>query len=239
MQNEMLYEGKAKKIYSTDQPGIIRVEYKDSATAFNGVKKDSIEGKGKLNNLFTSFFFELLSEKGIENHFEGKISETEHLAKKVSIIPLEVIVRNKAAGTLAKRIGKEEGFPMPFPIIELCYKNDDLGDPMLNDDHIFALNLASPDELKQIKEKALRVNTLLQDFFLGHGLDLIDFKLEFGKTTEGNILLADEISPDTCRIWDAKTGQKLDKDVFRRDLAPLAETYQSLAVRIGILKNEA
>jgi len=239
MQNEMLYEGKAKKIYSTDQPGIIRVEYKDSATAFNGVKKDNIEGKGKLNNLFTSFFFELLSEKGIENHFEGKISETEHLAKKVSIIPLEVIVRNKAAGTLAKRIGKEEGFPMPFPIIELCYKNDDLGDPMLNDDHIFALNLASPDELKQIKEKALRVNTLLQDFFLGHGLDLIDFKLEFGKTTEGNILLADEISPDTCRIWDAKTGQKLDKDVFRRDLAPLAETYQSLAVRIGILKNEA
>ena len=235
----MLYEGKAKKIYSTDQPGIIRVEYKDSATAFNGVKKDNIEGKGKLNNLFTSFFFELLSEKGIENHFEGKISETEHLAKKVSIIPLEVIVRNKAAGTLAKRIGKEEGFPMPFPIIELCYKNDDLGDPMLNDDHIFALNLASPDELKQIKEKALRVNTLLQDFFLGHGLDLIDFKLEFGKTTEGNILLADEISPDTCRIWDAKTGQKLDKDVFRRDLAPLAETYQSLAVRIGILKNEA
>jgi phosphoribosylaminoimidazole-succinocarboxamide synthase len=239
MQNEMIYEGKAKKIYSTDQPGIILVEYKDSATAFNGVKKDSIEGKGKLNNLFTSFFFELLSEKGIENHFEGKISETEHLAKKVSIIQLEVIVRNKAAGTLAKRIGKEEGFPMPFPIIELCYKNDDLGDPMLNDDHVFALNLASPDELKLIKEKALAVNALLREFFLTHGLELIDFKLEFGKTPEGKILLADEISPDTCRIWDAKTGQKLDKDVFRRDLAPLAETYHSLAVRIGILKNEA
>jgi phosphoribosylaminoimidazole-succinocarboxamide synthase len=236
MPNELLYEGKAKKIFSTDKAGIIRVEYKDSATAFNGVKKDNIEGKGRLNNLFTSFFFGLLSEKGIENHFEGSLSENEHLAQKVSIIPLEVIVRNKAAGTLAKRIGKEEGFQMPFPLIELCYKNDELGDPMFNDDHVLALGIASEAELILIRKIALQVNSVLMAFFSEQGLDLIDFKLEFGKTTEGKIIVADEISPDTCRIWDAATGRKLDKDVFRRDLAPLADTYRDLAIRIGILR---
>jgi phosphoribosylaminoimidazole-succinocarboxamide synthase len=234
MENILLYEGKAKKIFSTERADIIRVAYKDSATAFNGVKKDSIAGKGRLNNLFTSFFFTLLKEKGIDNHFEGKVSETEHLARKVQIFPLEVIVRNKAAGTLAKRIGKEEGFPMPFPLIELCYKKDELGDPMLNDDHVFALGLASEAELSVIKKSALKINEVLGGFFRSHGLDLIDFKLEFGKTADGSILLADEISPDTCRIWDLATGQKLDKDVFRRDLAPLAETYQQLATRIGL-----
>jgi phosphoribosylaminoimidazole-succinocarboxamide synthase len=235
MENNLLYEGKAKKIFATDSNDIIRVAYKDSATAFNGVKKDSIAGKGRLNNLFTSFFFDLLKENGIENHFEGKLSDTEHLARKVVIIPLEVIVRNKAAGTLAKRIGKEEGFAMPFPLIELCFKNDELGDPMLNDDHVFALGLATAEELASIKKSALQINEVLGSFFRGHGLDLIDFKLEFGKTPDGRIILADEISPDTCRIWDLATGQKLDKDVFRRDLAPLAETYQQLAERIGLL----
>jgi phosphoribosylaminoimidazole-succinocarboxamide synthase len=234
MENNLLYEGKAKKVFATDRPGIIRVAYKDSATAFNGVKKDSIEGKGRLNNLFTSFFFSLLKQNGIDNHFVEKISDTEHLAQKLSIVPLEVIVRNKAAGTLAKRIGKEEGFPMPFPLIELCYKNDELGDPMLNDDHVFALGLATAEELAGIKKSALRINELLGSFFRGHGLELVDFKLEFGRTAYGQILLADEISPDTCRIWDVATGQKLDKDVFRRDLAPLAATYQQLAERIGL-----
>lgn len=238
MENTLLYEGKAKKIYSTERADIIRVAYKDSATAFNGMKKDSIAGKGRLNNLFTCFFFTLLKDRDIENHFEGKVSETEHLARRVEIVPLEVIVRNKAAGTLAKRIGKEEGFPMPFPVIELCYKNDALGDPILNDDHVFALGLAGKEDLGYIKKSALEINEVLRSFFSGHGLDLIDFKLEFGKTADGSILLADEISPDTCRIWDLATGQKLDKDVFRRDLAPLAETYQQLATRIGLISTK-
>ena len=230
----LLYEGKAKKVYSTDTENVLRIEYKNSATAFNGVKKDVIEGKGILNNLFSSFFFELLRKEGIESHFVEKISEHEQLVKQVTIIPLEVIVRNVAAGTLAKRIGKDEGYIMKRPIIELCYKNDALGDPMLNDDHIEVLDIATPEELAEIKQKALEINQVLSAYFKNYHLDLIDFKLEFGKTADGNILLADEISPDTCRLWDATTKQKFDKDVFRRDIAPLRETYQALADKLGI-----
>ncbi len=235
MSETLLYEGKAKKVFSTENPDVIKVSYKDSATAFNGVKKDTIEGKGVLNNLFTSFFFEQLTKAGIENHFIEKLSDRDHLAKKVTIIPLEVIVRNVAAGTLAKRIGKEEGYVMKFPIIELCYKNDALGDPMLNDDHVTALDIATSKELNQIKNTALQINDYLRAFYSEYGLNLIDFKLEFGKTADDKIIVADEISPDTCRIWDAATGQKFDKDVFRRDIAPLAETYRALATRLGIL----
>ena len=231
----LLYEGKAKKVFATENPDVILVQYKDSATAFNGAKQDIIEGKGVLNNLFTSFFFEALTKAGIENHFISKISDREHLARKVNIIPLEVIVRNVAAGTLAKRIGKDEGYVMKFPVIECCYKNDALGDPMLNDDHILAMDLASEEDLTHIKKAALKVNQILGSFYKEYGLELIDFKLEFGKSNEGNILLADEISPDTCRIWDLVSRQKFDKDVFRRDIAPLAETYLALAKRIGIL----
>lgn len=230
----LLYEGKAKKVYSTDTENVLRIEYKNSATAFNGVKKDTIEGKGILNNLFSSFFFTMLAEKGIESHFIRKISENEQLVQKVTIIPLEVIVRNIAAGTLAKRIGKEEGYVMKHPIIELCYKNDELGDPMLNDDHIEVLDIATAKELQEIKGKALQINDELRKYFKTFNIDLIDFKLEFGKNAEGEIMLADEISPDTCRLWDADTKQKFDKDVFRRDIAPLRETYQSLAIRLGI-----
>lgn len=231
---KLLYEGKAKKVYATDAESVLRIEYKNSATAFNGVKKDIIEGKGILNNLFSSFFFTLLAEKNIQSHFIKKISDTEQLVTAVTIVPLEVIIRNVAAGTLAKRIGKEEGFILKRPIIELCYKNDELGDPILNDDHIDVLELATPEELKVIKNKALQINEVLKEYFIRFDIDLIDFKLEFGKTVDGNILLADEISPDTCRLWDMKTKQKFDKDVFRRDIAPLKETYQALADRLGI-----
>jgi phosphoribosylaminoimidazole-succinocarboxamide synthase len=231
---ELLYEGKAKKVYSTDTENVLRIEYKNSATAFNGVKKDVIEGKGILNNLFSSYFFDLLRKEGVESHFLQKISDTEQLVTQVKIIPLEVIVRNVAAGTLAKRIGVEEGCIMKFPIIELCYKRDDLGDPMLNDDHIIALDIATFNELKELKQKALRINEVLIDYFKNFNLDLIDFKIEFGKTSDGEILLADEVSPDTCRLWDTTTKQKFDKDVFRRDIAPLRETYQALADKLGI-----
>ncbi len=231
---ELLYEGKAKKVYATNIKNVLRIEYKNSATAFNGVKKDVIEGKGILNNLFSSYFFDLLRKEGVESHFLQKISDTEQLVTQVTIIPLEVIVRNVAAGTLAKRIGVEEGYIMKFPIIELCYKRDDLGDPMLNDDHIIALEIATFNELKELKQKALRINEVLIAYFKNFNLDLIDFKIEFGKTVDGEILLADEVSPDTCRLWDATTKQKFDKDVFRRDIAPLRETYQALADKLGI-----
>lgn len=230
---QMLYEGKAKRLYSTDEQGILWLEYKDSATAFNGEKKANIEGKGQLNNLITSLLFEKLKAEGIESHYVQKISDHEQLVRHVEIIPIEVVVRNVAAGTLAKRIGLEEGKPLPHTIVEWYYKDDELGDPLINEDHISILSLAQPEELKILREKALEINKILTKFFTAINVDLIDFKLEFGRADDGSILLADEISPDTCRLWDTKTKQKLDKDVFRRDLGSLTDAYQTVFTRLG------
>ncbi|WP_246942881.1 phosphoribosylaminoimidazolesuccinocarboxamide synthase [Bacillus pinisoli] len=229
----LLYEGKAKRIYQTEASEIVWVEYKDSATAFNGEKKATITGKGRLNNTITCLLFDMLHEKGIPTHLVKKLSETEQLVKKVSIIPLEVVVRNVAAGSLAKRLGFEEGQILPFPIIELYYKNDDLGDPLINEDHIKVLNLATAEQVAELKEKALGVNEVLVPYFDERNVRLIDFKLEFGVTSEGTILLADEISPDTCRLWDKDTNEKLDKDVFRRNLGNLTDAYEKLLERLG------
>lgn len=230
---ELLYEGKAKKIYSTEDENIVLVEYKDSATAFNGEKKATIEGKGRLNNEITSLLFEKLQEQGIESHFIKKVSSTEQLVKKVSIIPLEVVVRNVAAGSFAKRLGIEEGSPLSKAIVEFYYKDDSLGDPIVTVDHILELKAAAVEELEILKEKALKINDVLTGFFAELGIRLIDFKLEFGKDYTGKIMLADEISPDTCRLWDAKTNQKLDKDVFRRDLGNLTDAYENILARLG------
>ncbi len=230
---ELLYEGKAKRIYKTDDENVVLVEYKDSATAFNGGKKAEITGKGRLNNQITSLLFLKLKEQGIESHFIKQISEIEQLVKKVTIIPLETVVRNVAAGSLAKRLGIEEGKALSQPIVEFYYKNDDLGDPLLTIDHILELKVASLEEIAVLKEKALQVNAVLTGFFDGLGIRLIDFKLEFGKDQEGNILLADEISPDTCRLWDKQTNEKLDKDVFRRDLGSLTDAYENILARLG------
>lgn len=230
---ELLYEGKAKRIFRTEEEQTVLVEYKDSATAYNGEKKAEITGKGRLNNEITSLLFLKLQEKGIESHFIKRLSETEQLVKRVTIIPLEVVVRNIAAGSFSKRLGIEEGTPLSKPIVEFYLKNDDLGDPLLTTDHILELNAASPDEIEILKQKALEINTVLSSFFTELGINLIDFKLEFGKDHEGKILLADEISPDTCRLWDQKTNEKLDKDVFRRDLGSLTEAYEQILTRLG------
>jgi phosphoribosylaminoimidazole-succinocarboxamide synthase len=230
---ELLYEGKAKRIFSTDDEQTVLIEYKDSATAFNGQKKADITGKGRLNNEITSLLFLNLQAQGIPSHFIKRISETEQLVKRVTIIPLEVVVRNIAAGSLSKRLGIEEGKELTKPLVEFYLKNDDLGDPILNTDHIYELNLATEEELNLLKEKALKINTVLSSFFTELGINLIDFKLEFGKDSEGEILLADEISPDTCRLWDKKTNEKLDKDVFRRDLGSLTEAYENILARLG------
>jgi phosphoribosylaminoimidazole-succinocarboxamide synthase len=228
-----LYEGKAKKIYATDDEGVVWVEYKDSATAFNGEKKAEIAGKGRLNNEITSLIFKKLKEKGIESHFIKQISETEQLVKKVTIIPLETVVRNRAAGNFSKRLGIEEGTILSRPIVEFYYKNDCLGDPLLTDEHVDVLGIATKEEANEIKAKALKVNEVLTGIFAGVEVVLIDFKLEFGKDTDGNILLADEISPDTCRLWDAKTNHKLDKDLFRRDLGNLTDAYEIILAKLG------
>lgn len=230
---ELLYEGKAKKIYSTEDENVVLVEYKDSATAFNGEKKAEISGKGRLNNAITSLLFEKLHEQGIETHFIKQLSETEQLVKKVSIVPLEVVTRNVAAGSLAKRLGLEEGQALSKPLVEFYYKDDSLGDPLVTVDHVLELNIATVEELEILKEKALNINAVLVGFFEGLGIRLIDFKLEFGKDTSGKIMLADEISPDTCRLWDAKTNEKLDKDVFRRDLGNLTDAYENILARLG------
>ncbi|KIL48149.1 phosphoribosylaminoimidazolesuccinocarboxamide synthase [Jeotgalibacillus soli] len=230
---QLLYEGKAKRLYSTSEEGILWLEYKDSATAFNGEKKATIEGKGQLNNLITSLLFEKLKEQGIDSHFVKRLSDHEQLVRHVEIIPIEVVVRNVAAGTLAKRIGLEEGLPLKQTIVEWYYKDDDLGDPLINEDHIAILSLASPEELVTLRQKALEINTFLTSFFNEIGVDLIDFKLEFGRGSDGAILLADEISPDTCRLWDSKTKEKLDKDVFRRDLGSLTDAYKTVFTRLG------
>lgn len=230
--NELLYEGKAKRIYATDETGVLWVEYKDSATAFNGVKKSEITGKGILNNEISSLIFANFQETGIESHFIRKISETEQLVKQVSIIPLEVVTRNVIAGSLSKRLGIEEGTPLKKPVVEFYYKNDELGDPIITEDHIEILDIASLEEVNLLRKKALEINEVLTELFLKLGICLVDFKLEFGKDMNGEILLADEISPDTCRLWDVKTNEKLDKDVFRRDLGDLTTVYTEILNRL-------
>ena len=228
---ELLYEGKAKKVYATENPDYCIVSYKDDATAFNGLKKGTIVGKGVVNNRMSNFMFQLLEKHGIKTHFVEELSDRDTVVRKVSIVPLEVIVRNKAAGSLSKRLGLEEGTPMRVPVLEFCYKNDDLGDPMINHYHIAAMELATKDEMAQIAAMALKVNELLTAYLKDLGIELIDFKLEFGRFN-GEILLADEISPDTCRFWDSKTGEKLDKDRFRRDLGHVEDAYQEILRRL-------
>lgn len=229
---ELLYEGKAKRLYATEDNGVLLVEFKDSATAFNGEKKSEISGKGALNNQITSLIFKKLKEENIPSHFIEKISETEQLVKKVTIIPLEVVIRNTAAGSFSKRLGVEEGTSLKKPLVEFYYKDDDLGDPLLIEDHIEELAIASREEVATLKEKALEVNRVLSAFFKELDVKLIDFKLEFGKEADGSILLADEISPDNCRLWDAKTNEKMDKDVFRRNLGSLTDAYEKILAKL-------
>lgn len=232
---EMMYEGKAKKVFTTEKEDEIIVYYKDDATAFNGEKKGSIEDKGALNNEITSLLFEVLNEKGIETHFIKKLSEREQLCKKVEIVPLEVIVRNVAAGSMAKRLGLEEGTELKTTVFEICYKDDSLGDPLINDYHAVAIGAASFEELDTIYEITDKVNEVLKEVFLNLNIKLIDFKLEFGRY-KGEIILADEISPDTCRFWDATTNEKLDKDRFRRDLGNVKDAYIEILNRIKNIK---
>lgn len=229
---EMMYEGKAKKIYATDDKDKVIVYYKDDATAFNGEKKGQIEDKGVLNNSITSSLFELLEKNGIKTHFEKKLNDREQLCKKVEIVPLEVIVRNVAAGSMAKRLGLTEGLELKTTVLEISYKNDDLGDPLLNDYHAVGIGLTTFEELNKIYAMASKINDILKAFFLEQDIKLIDFKLEFGRFN-GEILLADEISPDTCRLWDAKTNEKLDKDRFRRDMGNVKEAYIEILKRIS------
>ncbi|MFO1441864.1 phosphoribosylaminoimidazolesuccinocarboxamide synthase [Bacillus sp. Bva_UNVM-123] len=230
---KLMYEGKAKRVYETNKQEVVWIEYKDSATAFNGEKKAMIAGKGRLNNEITSLLFEKLKERQIESHFIKRISETEQLVKKVKIIPLETVVRNLSAGSFSKRVGMEEGISLLRPIVEFYYKDDELGDPLLTEDHIEILQLASKAEIEVLKEKALKVNNVLSELFAEIGIRLVDFKLEFGKLSSGEIVLADEISPDTCRLWDMDTNEKLDKDVFRRNLGSLTDAYETIFARLG------
>lgn len=227
-----LYEGKAKKVFATDDPALCIVDYKDDATAGNGAKKGTIEGKGPVNNRVTNHLMKLLESKGIPTHFVRELSERETLVKRVSIVPLEVIVRNVAAGSLAKRLGLPEGTVLKSTVLEYCYKDDALGDPMVNEYHIAAIGAATPKELETIADYALRINKILGDYLSDANIELIDFKLEFGRTPEGEIVLADEISPDTCRFWDSVTHAHLDKDLFRRDLGGAEEAYAEVLKRL-------
>jgi phosphoribosylaminoimidazole-succinocarboxamide synthase len=227
-----LYEGKAKKVYATDDENLVIVDYKDDATAFNGLKKGTISGKGAINNRVTNYLMKMLEGKGVPTHFVEELSPRETVVKKVTIVPLEVIIRNISAGSFSKRYGVEEGIVFDEPTIEFSYKNDDLGDPLINDYHALALKLATKEEIARIKEMAFKVNDELKAFFLGLGIDLVDFKLEFGKTADGELVLADEISPDTCRFWDCKTHEKLDKDRFRRDLGGVEDAYKEILNRM-------
>ena len=229
---EQIYEGKAKKVYATNDPHVVIVSYKDDATALNGLKKGTISGKGAINNRMTNNLMRRLEEKGIPTHYVEELSDRETAVKKVSIVPLEVIIRNIAAGSFAKRYGVEEGIVFDAPTIEFSYKNDDLGDPLINDYHALALKLATAEEIEQIKRYAFGVNDLLKGFMKEIGIDLVDFKLEFGKTADGTLVLADEISPDTCRLWDETTHEKLDKDRFRRDLGGAEEAYEEVMRRL-------
>jgi len=229
---EQIYEGKAKKVYKTDDPELYIVDYKDDATAFNGLKKGTIAGKGIINNQMSNRLMQMIEQKGVPTHFVRELSERETLVKKVSIVPLEVIVRNIAAGSFSKRYGVDEGMVFEEPVIEFSYKNDALGDPLLNTDHALALKVATRAEIDTIKSYALKVNSILKAFWAECGVTLVDFKLEFGKTTDGSIILADEISPDTCRLWDSATGEKLDKDRFRRDLGGVEDAYREVMARL-------
>ncbi len=227
-----LYEGKAKKVYATEDPNYVIVSYKDDATAFDGAKKGTILGKGAVNNRMSNFLMGKLEQEGIPTHFVEELNDRETVVKKVEIVPLEVIVRNVSAGHFASRYGVEEGIVFDEPVLEFSYKNDDLHDPLLNTSHALALKLATREEIDTIKSMALKVNEVLKAFFLGCGVRLIDFKLEFGRLADGSIVLADEISPDTCRFWDVKTNEKLDKDRFRRDLGNVEDAYQEMMRRV-------
>ena len=229
---EQLYEGKAKKVFKTDDPEVLMVDYKDDATAFNGEKKGTIQSKGIINNRVTNHLMKMLEDQGIPTHLIKEISDRETLVKKVTIVPLEVIIRNVAAGSFSKRYGVEEGKELLAPTLEFSLKNDDLGDPLINSYHVLALGLATQEEIDTIAKYAFKVNEILKKYLLDLGIKLIDFKLEFGKTSDGTIVLADEISPDTCRFWDAKTHEKLDKDRFRRDLGNVEEAYEEMMRRV-------
>ena len=229
---ELLYEGKAKKVFKTDRPDVYLVQYKDDATAGNGAKRGTIRGKGAVNNQVTNHLMKFLEGKGIPTHLVEELSETETLVKKVQIVPLEVIVRNVAAGSLAKRLGMEEGTKLNCTVLEYCYKDDALGDPLVNDYHIAALGAATPEELRQIADYSMKINQELGEYLKTAGIELIDFKLEFGRDVNGNIILADEISPDTCRFWDVKTHAHLDKDLLRRDLGGEEEAYREVMHRL-------
>lgn len=229
---EQLYEGKAKKVFATDDANLVIVDYKDDATAFNGEKKGTITGKGVINNVMSNHMFQLLEQQGVPTHFVEQLSERETLVKKVSIVPLEVIIRNISAGSFAKRFGVEEGIVFDEPTIEFSYKNDELGDPLMNAYHAIALKAATREEIETIKAMALKVNEVMKQYFDTLNVILVDFKLEFGKTADGKIVLADEISPDTCRLWDKTTKEKLDKDRFRRDMGGVEEAYQEIMKRV-------
>ena len=229
---EMLYEGKAKQVFATDDPEVLLVHYKDDATAFNGLKKGTITGKGAINNRVTNFMMQVLEKEGVPTHFVEELNERDTLVKKVSIVPLEVIIRNISAGSFAKHYGVEEGIVFDEPTIEFSYKNDELGDPLINEYHALALKLATKAEIARIKELAFKTNEVMKKFFKERKVDLVDFKLEFGRLSDGTIVLADEISPDTCRFWDSETHDKLDKDRFRRDLGNVEDAYKEMLKRI-------
>lgn len=234
-QLDMLYEGKAKQVFATDDNDLVIIHYKDAATAFNNLKKATIDNKGVLNNRISTIIFKRLAAAGIPTHYVETLNERDQLCKRVEIVPLEVIVRNVIAGSMAKRLGIEEGTPAPQTIYEICYKNDELGDPLINDLHAIAVGAATAEELKTIYDITAKVNKELIDMFATVGIRLIDFKIEFGRTPDGKIVLADEISPDTCRLWDAKTNEKLDKDRFRRDMGRVIEAYEEIDARLNNL----
>ncbi len=230
---EPLYEGKAKKLFATDDPDVLRMEYKDDATAFNALKKAQFENKGKLNKAITLLMYQMLEEKGVPTHLVADVDEVNLHVKKVEILMVEVIVRNLAAGSFSKRMGVEEGAEFQTPIVEFSYKSDDLGDPLINDDYARELGLATPEECAFLKKQALIINDVMTEFFLECGMKLVDFKIEFGRGSDGKIVLADEVSPDTCRLWDATTGEKMDKDRFRQDLGGVMESYEEVLKRLS------
>lgn len=230
---ELLYEGKAKKVFKTEDPDVLIVDYKDDATAFNGLKKGTIAGKGVINNRMTNYVFSLLEKEGIQTHLIKELSDRETAVKKVEIVPLEVIIRNIAAGSFSKKLGIEEGTPLLQPTLEFSYKNDDLGDPFINSYYALALGLATQEEIDKITNMAFKVNEVMKKFFAEAGIELVDFKIEFGRY-KGDIILADEVSPDTCRLWDIKTHEKLDKDRFRRDMGGVEDAYIEVFKRIGL-----